>query len=144
MIYGGVIYCLPAHVYYTYIIDQAMHNLSGRGLFAARFIPLAKTLTELFVYWFYFTSVLYHLAMGLMEGLSLPDTIKRVKRNFWKTCTSGWLYWGPANYLNFQFIPVRHQLMFMNVLSIGWTTFLSLLAAKNRLLEAAAQKDKDS
>ena len=31
-----------------------------------------------------------------------------------------------------------------NVLSIGWTTFLSLLAAKNRLLEAAAQKDKDS
>jgi hypothetical protein len=30
--------------------------------------------------------------------------------------------------------------MIVNVLGIGWTTFLSLLAAKNRLLEASGQR----
>jgi hypothetical protein len=29
----------------------------------------------------------------LMEGIGLPATLERVKRNFWKTCTSGWVYW---------------------------------------------------
>jgi hypothetical protein len=47
---------------------------------------------------------------------------------------------GPGNFLNFTFVPVRHQLMIVNVLGIGWTTFLSLLAAKNRLLEASGQR----
>ena len=63
-----------------------------------RLVPLMKTCTELFVYWYYFTSVLYHLAMGLMEGIGLPATIERVRRNFWKTATSAWIYWcaGPV------------------------------------------------
>ena len=45
------------------------------------------------VYWYYFTSVLYHLSMGLMEGIGMEKTIKRVKDNFWKTATSAWIYW---------------------------------------------------
>jgi hypothetical protein len=47
---------------------------------------------------------------------------------------------GPATLLNFSFVPLRHQLMVTNVLGIGWTTFLSLLAAKNQRLEAARKK----
>jgi hypothetical protein len=93
VIYGGLIYCVPAHVHYNFI-DKAMTYLATtKQLFRPSFIPLAKTCTELFVYWFYFTSVLYHLSMGLMEGIGLPATLERVKRNFWKTCTSGWVYW---------------------------------------------------
>lgn len=37
---------------------------------------------------------------------------------------------------------MSYQLMVTNVLGIGWTTFLSLLAAKNQKLEAAAADKK--
>ena len=57
-----------------------------RGLNVAYLIALS-------VYWYYFTSVLYHLSMGLMEGIGLAKTIQRVKDNFWKTATSAWIYW---------------------------------------------------
>ena len=53
----------------------------------AGFVPLFKTCTELFVYWFYFTSVLYHTSMGIMEGMKPGAIGKRVKTNFWKTTT---------------------------------------------------------
>jgi hypothetical protein len=70
-----------------------------------------KTLSALTrtVYWYYFTSVLYHAAMGMMEGIGFAGTIDRIKRNFWKTATSAWIYWGPATLLNFTFVPLRHQ-----------------------------------
>lgn len=102
-----------------------------------RLIPLAKICTELFVYWYYFTSAMYHLSMGLMEGIGLKGTIERVRRNFWKTATASWIYWGPASLLNFTFVPLRHQLMITNVLGIGWTTWLALQSMKNRKLEAS-------
>jgi hypothetical protein len=43
---------------------------------------------------------------------------------------------GPANFLNFKFVPVRHQLMVVNLLGIGWTTFLSIAFAKKPIDDA--------
>ena len=35
-------------------------------------------------------------------------------------------FWIPAQLINFKYTPVRHQLNFVLVVSLVWTTFLSL------------------
>ena len=44
----------------------------------------------------------------------------------WDTLKAQWAFWIPAQLINFKYVPVRHQLNFVLVVSLAWTTFLSL------------------
>ena len=50
----------------------------------------------------------------------------RVSSTLWDTLKAQWAFWIPAQLINFRFVPVRHQLNFVLVVSLFWTTFLSL------------------
>ena len=63
-----------------------------------------------------------------------------------------WAFWIPAQLINFRFVPVRHQLNFVLVVSLGWTTFLSLafppepvkaLASSSSSSSSSSSKTKD-
>ena len=47
-------------------------------------------------------------------------------RRLWDTLKAQWAFWIPAQLINFKYMPVRHQLNFVLVVSLFWTTFLSL------------------
>ena len=38
---------------------------------------------------------------------------------------SNWQLWGPAQAINFKFVPVQFQVMFANFVAVAWNTYLS-------------------
>ena len=74
----------------------------------------------------YFTNAYYHAVLGALQGMSVGQVYDRVADTLWDTLKAQWAFWIPAQLINFRFVPVRHQLNFVLVVSLAWTTFLSL------------------
>ena len=93
---------------------------------AKSMVPWYKMFIEQFVYWSYFTNAYYHAVLGALQGFSVQRVYDRVADTLWDTLKAQWAFWIPAQLINFRFVPVRHQLNFVLVVSLFWTTFLSL------------------
>lgn len=63
--------------------------------------------------------------MGLMQGMSGKECIERIEDVLWDTQVAQWSFWIPIQLLNFQFVPVRHQLNVVLMTSVVWTALLS-------------------
>ena len=68
---------------------------------------------------------MYHGAMGAMQGMTPQQIYDRIADVLWETQKAQWVFWIPIQLLNFQFIPVRHQLNVVLLTSIVWTALLS-------------------
>ena len=78
-----------------------------------------------FVYWSWISNSLYHGAMGAMQGMNGTQIYDRIKDVLWDTQVAQWSFWIPVQLLNFQFVPVRHQLNVVLLTSVVWTALLS-------------------
>eukprot|EP00967_Tisochrysis_lutea_P148175 scaffold282606_cov37-Tisochrysis_lutea.AAC.1 len=74
----------------------------------------------------YFSNAYYHAVLGALQGFTVQQVYDRVTSTLWDTLKAQWAFWIPAQLINFRFVPVRHQLNFVLVVSLVWTTFLSL------------------
>lgn len=88
-------------------------------------IPLFKAFMEQFVYWSWISNSMYHGAMGALQGQSTDQIYHRIADNLWETQKAQWIFWIPVQLINFKFVPVRHQLNVVLVVSILWTALLS-------------------
>lgn len=96
---------------------------------------------EQFVYWSWFSNSLYHGAMGAMQGMDAGQIQKRVKDVLWDTQVAQWKFWLPIQFLNFQFVPVRHQLNVVLLTSVVWTALLSAWYPPEDDHQAEAEKE---
>lgn len=64
---------------------------------------------------------MYHSAMGYMQGQNTEQVVQRIKDVLWETQKAQWVFWIPVQLLNFQFVPVRHQLNVVLITSVVWT-----------------------
>ena len=87
--------------------------------------PVVKLVMEQFVYWGYLSNSLYHFSMSTLEGNSLSAGYDRVCERLWPTMKAQWMFWIPVQYLNFKYVPVRHQLSVVLCTSVVWTALLS-------------------
>jgi hypothetical protein len=53
---------------------------------------------------------------------------QHTKEVYLKTYMVDCLFWPPLQLINFTFVPVRFQFLFVNTVSLFWNTFLSLMA----------------
>jgi len=120
--FGGLFYPLPAHVHYNFLERLVVVRM---GVQPAR-VPFVKMFIEQFVYWSYFSNAYYHAVLGALQGMSVAQVSDRVTSTLWDTLKAQWAFWIPAQLINFKYTPVRHQLNFVLVVSLAWTTFLSL------------------
>lgn len=120
VVFGCVIHAPIAHTHYEFLewFVQRMEVSPNR-------VPVVKLVMEQFVYWGYLSNALYHFSMAAMEGESLSSSVDRVKDRLWPTMLAQWSFWIPVQYLNFRFIPVRHQLNVVLTTSVAWCGFLS-------------------
>lgn len=118
--FGSLIHAPIAHVHYEFL-EWFVQRLSVPASKQA----VVKLVMEQFVYWGYFSNALYHFAMAKMEGNTTTASVDRVKERLWPTMLAQWSFWIPVQYLNFRFIPVRHQLNVVLTTSVVWTAFLS-------------------
>ena len=49
----------------------------------------------------------------------------RIADVLWDTQKAQWVFWIPVQLLNFNFVPVRHQLNVVLLTSVVWTALLS-------------------
>jgi hypothetical protein len=58
------------------------------------------------------------------------NTWDHTKQVYLETYLADCIVWPPLQLINFTFIPLRFQFLFVNVANIGWNTFLSFMANK--------------
>ena len=120
--FGGLFYPIPAHIHYNFLEKLVV----VRWATPVSRVPFVKMFIEQFVYWSYLSNAYYHAVLGGLQGMSFTQISDRVTSTLWDTLKAQWAFWIPAQLINFKYMPVRHQLNFVLVVSLFWTTFLSL------------------
>ncbi|XP_039558383.1 mpv17-like protein 2 isoform X2 [Passer montanus] len=76
----------------------------------------------------------YFMAMGTLEGQSLQESWDELKEKFWE------LY----KILNFLFVPPAYRVVYVNVVTLGWDTYLSYLKHRPRSPRQEPQQSQSS
>lgn len=118
--YGLAIHAPLSHVHFNFL-EYMTVSAGFKGLS----VPVFKTVMEQFVYWSWFSNSLYHGAMGALQGWTWDQCYDRIADVLWDTQKAQWVFWIPVQLLNFNFVPVRHQLNVVLLTSVVWTALLS-------------------
>lgn len=120
----GVIYVAPAlHLNFVYILPRvvpASKNASKviQGLKKVAFDQ--SCIAPIFTVGLFMT-------INLLEGHGFSGGLLALKTKLWETMLVGWRVWIPVNFINFSFIPVMYQLLFVNVVAVFYNGFLSYM-----------------
>lgn len=104
---------------------------------------LARTATDLTVF-SPTATCLFYAYQGAWEqrplhtpsnaGPDAPQGIyERLEERLWPTVQKQWAVFGPANLVNLSVVPLYARPPFMNVISIGWNTFLASAQSRGGL-----------
>lgn len=63
-------------------------------------------------------------SMAVLEGGSVQE---KLEKNYKTALTTNYALWPFVQLVNFKLIPLHHRLLFVNVISIGWNSYLSYL-----------------
>ncbi|EPQ25916.1 uncharacterized protein PFL1_06590 [Pseudozyma flocculosa PF-1] len=74
-------------------------------------------------------TALFFTATTLMAGGSTGDVKAKLNESWWSTLKTGWAVWVPVQAVNMAFVPPNQRLLFVNVVSIFWNTFLSVVSS---------------
>eukprot|EP00835_Amoeboradix_gromovi_P001281 NODE_55_length_26219_cov_0.194908.p15 type:complete len:171 gc:universal NODE_55_length_26219_cov_0.194908:5030-5542(+) len=67
----------------------------------------------------------FFTGMSLMEGHTLEKTKLKLKEKFTDTLKTSWMVWIPVQSLNLSLVPVQHRPAIIQIVALGWNTFLS-------------------
>jgi len=82
-------------------------------------------------------TALFFFGMKIMEGQ--PDkAVPEVKAKLWPVLCANWAVWPLANAINFALIPPSQRILYVNVLAVAWSAFMSHMAAKPAAAPAVA------
>ena len=65
---------------------------------------------------------LFLSSMAWMEG---ADPKQRLNEKYIEALKKNWMVWPPVQTINFGFVPLQHQVLVVNVVSLGWNCYLS-------------------
>lgn len=73
-------------------------------------------------------------SMAVLEGSAPQD---KLAQSYWPALSTNYLVWPFVQMINFKFVPLDHRVLFVNVVSIGWNCYLSMINSKGSPKEAA-------
>ncbi|KAI2640982.1 hypothetical protein GGS21DRAFT_351915 [Xylaria nigripes] len=66
-------------------------------------------------------------SMAVLDGTSPKE---KLEKSYTDTLLTNWMVWPFVQLVNFKFVPLHHRVLAVNVLSIGWNSYLSLASNK--------------
>lgn len=67
----------------------------------------------------------YFTLRSIMEGSGIEGIKDKLSTRLVKTVLGAWKFWPAANIINFGLIPLEFRVLYMNVLSIFWSFYLT-------------------
>jgi len=70
--------------------------------------------------------------LSALQGDGLEGWKDKMRTTWGKTVVSNWLLWVPAQMLNFLIVPPQLQLLYANVVGLGWNVYLSKVSTEEK------------
>lgn len=77
-----------------------------------------------------FAPVMIGVFLGSMATMEGKSPSKRLETTWWPALKANWVLWPAVQFVNFTFLPLQYRLLFANVISIGWNSYLSWVNSK--------------
>ncbi|SPO26386.1 related to glomerulosclerosis protein Mpv17 [Ustilago trichophora] len=122
-LYGGCVFSPLASLWFSKGLERV--QFASKPLNIATKVALDQGIASpCFIALFFSVST-------LMAGGTPKEAKKKVEDNWWPTLKTAWGLWIPVQAINMALVPVSQRLLFVNVVSIFWNTFLSIKSAQN-------------
>lgn len=123
--YGSCVFSFIGDKWYKVLARIHVPGRSGYAFIDKAKDAVARTAVDQLI-WAPVGIPLYYFVMSLLERRPLAETKRKLEENWWPTLRANWMVWPAFQVVNLGFVPVQHQLLSVNVLSIAWNTYLSL------------------
>eukprot|EP00996_Jenningsia_fusiforme_P003738 NODE_4536_length_795_cov_3.319035_g4196_i0.p1 GENE.NODE_4536_length_795_cov_3.319035_g4196_i0~~NODE_4536_length_795_cov_3.319035_g4196_i0.p1 ORF type:complete len:226 (+),score=35.65 NODE_4536_length_795_cov_3.319035_g4196_i0:89-679(+) len=103
--------------------------------------PAAMTGFKVFSDQFVYTppcSCLFFFTMAAMQGFSVVESIAEVQLKLWPTLKINWVVWSLVHCITFNVVPLPYRVAFVNVVSVFWACFISMVAASAATITVSA------
>ncbi|EXF82324.1 sym-1 [Colletotrichum paranaense] len=115
-LYGGVIFGPVATTWFKFLQNNIVLKNKNAEM-------LARVAVDQGVFAPVMISV-FLSSMATLEGGSIKE---KLDKNYKTALTSNYMLWPFVQVVNFKFVPLHHRVLFVNVISIGWNSYLSFL-----------------
>lgn len=66
--------------------------------------------------------------LAIYDGKSFDELKEQLRTKWLSTLLANWIYWVPAQSLNFGFVPLRLQVLVNNSFGLIWNIYLSMVS----------------
>lgn len=88
------------------------------------------------VIWAPFNTVVFYSYLAASTG-SLGDLHVVLQTKLIPTILAGYALWPLAHIINFRFVPQQHRLLYVNLVNLVWTVWLSGMANNSATVQAS-------
>lgn len=116
MLWGGLGFAPIAHTWYNFIEKLAPGSTA---------MAVAKKIAMDQVFFAPSISTTFYMVTQALEGKSLGDALQVAKEKVPPTLRVNYMVWPLVHLFTFNFVPLQYRILYINFVSIGWSTFLS-------------------
>ena len=120
MMYGFLIDGPFLHVAYSMILPVIAPGNSN--------IAILKKVIACNTVFTLYSAVTYYFFMPLFGGGTIEDSVSELKLNLWETLVMNWTTWPLIDFVNFKYVPIKLQTLYVNIMNIWWNCYLSYMS----------------
>lgn len=130
VVYGSCVFSFIGDKWYKILARIHLPGDSRYAIVNKTKDAIARTAVDQLV-WAPVGIPLYYFVMSVLEARPVEETRQKLEENWWPTLKANWMVWPAFQLVNLGFVPVQHQLLGVNLISIAWNTYLSLRNSRN-------------
>ncbi|PNY26574.1 Protein SYM1 [Tolypocladium capitatum] len=120
-LYGGCVFGPVATTWFGFLARRV--NLKNPRLETLARVACDQTL---------FAPVMIGVFLGSMATMEGNSAKERLEKTWWPALRTNWMVWPFVQIINFTFLPLQHRVLFANVISIGWNSYLSWVNSQSK------------